>query len=236
MLGDRIASARKRAGMSQRQLAGAMGGRYDQTMISHVETGRSGFVGDGLSRAAAVMGVSTDYLFGLTDDPTPADELAKSGNSNSLATEVALIPKVAARVGRGRGDADYDATVLERLPLPLRWLTEREVSPEECHLVTVVGDLMAPTLPDGCTILVDLNSRQFRENKIFVLRFEQQVIENTLKYLTPVRVTLDKGIHEGNEFEDWYVQFDGNTESRWPLQIYDLKEVIGEAVMVVSFP
>ncbi len=41
-------------------------------MISHVENNRTGLVRDGLIQAARVLGVSTDYLLGLTDDPTPA--------------------------------------------------------------------------------------------------------------------------------------------------------------------
>ena len=71
MLGERLASARKRAGMSQRQLATKMGGRYDQTIVSRVETGKSGFLGEGLVRAAEILAVSIDYLLGLTNDPTP---------------------------------------------------------------------------------------------------------------------------------------------------------------------
>lgn len=234
LLGDRLASARKRAGYSQRQLAGAMGGRYDQTMISHVESGRSGLVGDGLTKAAEVLKVSTDYLFGLTDYPTPADELAKSSGPNS--PSFALVPEVAAIVGQGRGEAGYDATVLDRLPIPYKWLPQPEIDPDKYNLVTMKGDLMAPTIPDGCTFLVNKNSREFRDDTIFVLQFEQQVIETTLKYLTPARMALEKGVWDGKQYEDWYVQFDGNEEARWPLQIYNLKEVIGEVVMVVSHP
>ena len=236
MLGERLALARKRVRMSQRQLAAAIGERYDQTMISHVETGRSGFVGDGLSKVAAVLGVSTDYLLGLTDDPTPAHELAKTSGLNSQTPDLVRVPEVAAIVGQGRGEAGYDATVLDRLPIPYKWLPQPEIDPDKYNLVTMKGDLMAPTLPDGCTFLVNRNSCEFRDNTIFVLQFEQQVIETTLKYLTPVRMALEKSVWDGEQYEDWYVQFDGNEEARWPLQIYNLKEVIGEVVMVVSFP
>ncbi len=41
-------------------------------MISHVEANRSSLLYDGLVKAARVLGVSIDYLAGLTDDPTPA--------------------------------------------------------------------------------------------------------------------------------------------------------------------
>lgn len=235
MLGDRVASARKRAGLSQRQLAGAMGGRYDQTMISHVESGRSGLVGEGLSKVATALGVSIDYLFGFTDDPTPTDQLAsRIGVSFSQAPNVAMIPKVAAIVGKVREEAEYDVTILERLPLPSEWLTERGINPSNCHLVSFQGDWMKPTLPDGCTILVNLDAQEYREGSIFLLQFEQQIIEDIVRYLTPVRLTLDKGIFNGQKYEDWYLKFD-NIESAWPLSLYDVKRVIGEIVMVVTF-
>ncbi len=50
-------------------------------MISHVENNRTGLVRDGLIQAARVLGVSTDYLLGLTDDPTPAAELTAANRT-----------------------------------------------------------------------------------------------------------------------------------------------------------
>ena len=56
MLAKRLRKMRRSAGLTQIELAVAMGDRYDNTMISHVETGRSGLVGDGLARAAPRSG------------------------------------------------------------------------------------------------------------------------------------------------------------------------------------
>ena len=71
MLGAHLLEARKRAGLSQHQLAVKMGDRYDRSMIGHVEHGRRGLLLDGAVRAAEVLGVSLDYLVGRTEDPTP---------------------------------------------------------------------------------------------------------------------------------------------------------------------
>ena len=73
-LGTRLAEARKRAGFTQGRLATELGERYDHTMISHVEAGRSGLLLDGAAKAAQVLDTSLDYLLGLTDDPTPMDD------------------------------------------------------------------------------------------------------------------------------------------------------------------
>ena len=80
MLGERLASARKQAGLSQFRLAMELGDRYDRTMIGHVEHNRSALLLDGAAKAARTLGVSLDYLAGLTDHSTPAQpiqELAK---------------------------------------------------------------------------------------------------------------------------------------------------------------
>ena len=235
MLGDRVALARKRARMSQRQLAAEMGERYDQTMISRIETGRSWLGREALSKAAMVLGVSIDYLFGLTDDPTPVSQLVKEGSPhNSNFPVTALVSRVAAVVGTGA--EDYDATVLERLPFPRRWLEEQGINPDDCHLVSVQGDLMEPAIPDGCSILVDVSVQEVRHDGIFLLQFQQQIIERTMKYLTPVRLTLDSGIYEGVPYNHWYISFDKDSNLRWPLSLYEVENVIGEVLMVLADP
>ena len=74
--GRRLAQSRKRVRLTQVQLAVALGDRYDHTMISHVEAGRSALLFDGATKAARELGVSLDYLAGLTDTPEPAATLA----------------------------------------------------------------------------------------------------------------------------------------------------------------
>ena len=49
-------------------------------MISNVETGRSALLLDGAVKAAQTLGVSLDYLTGLTDDERPAAQLAARVN------------------------------------------------------------------------------------------------------------------------------------------------------------
>ena len=237
MLGERLALARKKKGLSQRQLGAAMGERYDQTMISRVENGRSGLVGEGLTKAAMVLGVSIDYLFGLTNDPTPADQLVQTPDQlGANSQDLVWVPKVAATVGSGGEYGQYDATIVKHVPFSREWLCERGVHPDNCHLVDVQGDIMGPRVPDGCSIFVNLDVHEFKDNGVFLLQFEQQIIERTLKYLTPVRLILDKGVFEGSPYEDWYLSFDKNKNSRWPLSLYDVQDVIGEVPAAISIP
>ena len=76
MRGERLAKARKQADLRQVDLAVALGDRYDQSIISHVESGHSALLLDGAVIAVLKLGVSLDYLVGLMDDPTPSAELS----------------------------------------------------------------------------------------------------------------------------------------------------------------
>ena len=76
MIGQRLRECRKRAGLLQIDLAVALGDRYDHSMISQVESGHKSLRFGGAVNAARELGVSLDYLAGLTDDPTPLAQLA----------------------------------------------------------------------------------------------------------------------------------------------------------------
>lgn len=68
-LGDRIRRARVKKGLSQVSLADAIGVKAG-TLSGYEREYRRPDV-EMLGRIASVLGVSTDYLLGRTDDPTP---------------------------------------------------------------------------------------------------------------------------------------------------------------------
>ena len=63
--------------MKQVDLAAAMGADYTQSAIAHVEAGHRGLSFARAMDAARALGVSLDYLAGLTDDHRPAAELSR---------------------------------------------------------------------------------------------------------------------------------------------------------------
>ena len=70
-----ILKARKLPGFSQLQLAA--GTSNTRPLLSMVEHGRANLSVANLTAAAKALGVSVDFLCGLTTDPTPARQLAK---------------------------------------------------------------------------------------------------------------------------------------------------------------
>lgn len=69
MDGQRLKNARERAGHTQDSLAEFV--NIHRRMITRYENEESSPSAEVLARLADALGVSTDYLVGLTDDPSP---------------------------------------------------------------------------------------------------------------------------------------------------------------------
>ena len=89
-------------------------------MISHVESGHSSLLLDGAAEAGRKLGVSLDYLVGLTDDPTPSAELSMA----EITPEIPQLPgarplpvrRLQTAAGSGTLDLDERGEGLRLLP------------------------------------------------------------------------------------------------------------------------
>ena len=218
MLGERIAQARKRRGIAQIDLAVAMGDRYDAPMISNVEANRRSLRLDGLANAARELQVSTDWLLGLTDDPTPFPVNRDSPNSAVAETKeryeadgegtLARLDEVAAAAGSGA--EVYDETVTAKVPFRSSWLRRNRINPRHCNIISVRGDSMEPTLPDGCQVIVDRNRKELRNARIYVMRTEEGLVVKRVK----------------QNAQGWWLMSDNPTWA--PLFLSEDTDIIGE--------
>lgn len=67
--GNRLREMREERTYSRREFAELIG--MTEMQVVRYESGKNDATGDVLARIARVFGVSTDYLLGLTDIPTP---------------------------------------------------------------------------------------------------------------------------------------------------------------------
>ena len=154
-----------------------------------VEHGRSRLSFDKMATAARMLEVSTDYLGGLTEDPTPAARLARA---LAAATGGEFLDDFGGRDATG-GDGDYAGVwvlatsvggdfvaygerVTGRLKFRRTWLARHGLVARNCRVFGVVGESMEPTLVDGCSILVDHASRRRRLGRIYVVRSEEGLV------------------------------------------------------------
>ena len=78
----------------------------------------------------------------------------------------------------GVGAEVYDETPIGLLWFRNDWLQNHSIDPKQSHIISVRGESMEPTLPDGCSILVDRSQgrRRRRVGRIFVMRTEDGLV------------------------------------------------------------
>ena len=78
------------------------------------------------------------------------------------------VVELAAAAGGGADAASEK--VVGRLWFRRDWLDRRGLDPARCAVIGVTGESMEPTLPDGCSILVDRARTRRRRGRVYVLR------------------------------------------------------------------
>ena len=202
-LGVRLASARRMRGMTQTELAVALGDRYSQSMISQVETGRSILLLDGLINAAQELHVSTDYLLGLTDDPTPTQPVPAMMVAGPD-PELVRIPREDEVPERTR--SSLVRATLETFPFPRALFEVNHIDPKNARIIQVQGQSMYPSMPDGTLILVDYGSSALKNgycyvveiNKLLLVRRLRQNAEGEYSWTSDFRSVTDAGA------DNWY--------------------------------
>ncbi len=188
LLAKRLRKVRTDRGLSQGQLANRLGN--SSHLISQVEQGRCGLTNPRLSLAAQTLGVSIDYLIGLTDEQTPSHQLAR--DLTAATARVRDLEDQQAQAGiaddgdfigvspitpaAGSGAVVDDERITGGLKFRRDWLRKHGLDPRQCRVLQVMGESMEPTLVDGASILVNLARQRRRDSRIYVVRTEDGLI------------------------------------------------------------
>ena len=156
-----------------------------------VEHGKSRFSTDRLVTAARTLDVSTDYLHGLTEDPTPAHQLARAlaaatggepfddrNGRDATRADGDYVGVYALATYAGSGAVAYNERVTGRLKFRMTWLARHGLVARNCRVIGVIGESMEPTLADGCSILVNHASRRRHLGHIYVVRTAEGLVVN----------------------------------------------------------
>jgi transcriptional regulator with XRE-family HTH domain len=114
---------------------------------------------------ARSTGVPLESLLGMVEGPADSSEESWVGSRHSRLA--GLLPVEASA---GAGAEVLEEVLVDHVRLNRAWLRQHSVSPDHCDVISVTGESMEPTLPDGCNILVDRSSRELRDGRIFVIR------------------------------------------------------------------
>ena len=176
-------------------------------MVSHIEAGRTPLRLDRAAVAARELGVSLDYLAGLTDDRPPAarlsSELAVARARVSELEDAAALPAGSAggrvlpfarpgispvplvqnaAIAAGAGGSVDGEYLLSYVPFRDDWLRRHRLNPERCRVIEVLGDSMEPTIENGAVILVDFQRTTRRRDKVFAVRYADGPVVKRLRH------------------------------------------------------
>jgi len=112
--GHRVRMLRSDLGMRQGQLAEKIG--VSNSTISGIETGTTG-ISRIAGKLATTLGTTTDYLYGLTDDPLPPKEQTETESQNGRLWEIIL--------GEYEQMSEIDKRTLYQIAVTLRLASEQ---------------------------------------------------------------------------------------------------------------
>lgn len=193
--GQRLATWRKTAGLSQRALGAAM--HVSQGYISDIESGRSGPSRDFLQSLSDTFGVNQAWVLdgrepmihphsakgfqGTTariTPPIPGKPMA--GDFQADGVGFSLVKRYDLSVSAGNGLMVVDEQEKDRLAFSNSWLSKMGIVADLAALVSVRGDSMAPTIPDGATVLIDPRQKDPAKGGIYAFTYDGEVFVKRL--------------------------------------------------------
>jgi SOS-response transcriptional repressor LexA len=198
-VGRRVKDARRAAGLTQLQLAEAVG--ITQSTISELEKGESRATKH-IARIAHACNVSVEYLEGLNDSPLPSGKTSVDGFKKSALKIMRFVPEIS-MVQAGEwteaGNA-LDISDSKLWPCPVK-------CSDDTFALRVEGESMSPAFPPGTIIFVDPTVMPESGKKVIAFledentaTFKQYFAEDGGKYLKAMN-------------PDWpskYVEINGN--------------------------
>lgn len=201
-LKDRLKYARKKAGLTQVELAERAG--IKQASISEIERGLTRSSGH-LVRLAQICGVDPVWLSEGTKFPAdqwrtimsepqpmlepppitsnatmigPIDVWDDETPLDDDEVEIPFLKEVELSAGSGR--TAVQKSVTRKLRFGKLTLRNQGVQPDQAVCVTVHGNSMEPVLPDGSTVGVDLSATTVKDGKMYAVNHDGELRVKTL--------------------------------------------------------
>ncbi len=152
--GERVREARLRSGLSQKALGSKVG--VSASAVSLWETGETSLTGKHLLQCAKVLGMNAEFLLGM-DEGKRAVKIETPSSVATVGTNdrIAMIPYY------GR-DATEEGLILQR-----DWLVQKGINVEQSRMIVAPGNSMAPTIADGCIVMIDTSKKDLQNGKVF---------------------------------------------------------------------
>ena len=137
---------------AEAQLVAESKGKYEQAKIQKIKDSH------------LTLTETPNYRPRISAHP-PSAKVAPIVRSDSRQVNVRQLAAAA-----GGGAEVLDETVVGQVSFRETWLNRRGLNPEHCDVIGTMGESMEPTLPEGCSILINRAQRKRQDGRIYVVR------------------------------------------------------------------
>lgn len=184
--GKRLASFRSSLGLNQRGFAASLG--VSPGRIGSLETDVAPPSRAFLEKMAEVYGVNADWLLyghgemlrgpggGLPGRHGQIEKVDLSrpdhGDVKYQGIEYAFARRMELSVSAGNGLVPVDEQEAEGVAFPVAWLRRQRITSDLAILVSVRGDSMAPSIPDGALVLIHVAERALSAAGVYAFNLD----------------------------------------------------------------
>ncbi len=207
VIGNRLAKMRKEAGLTQKDIAQALG--ISLNAFSFYERGQRKPSADILYKLNKIYGFDLHYL--LTGESQQPKTKEKQSNRED---EFTLVPRYDIEVSAGAGSFVETENIVSMLSFRTSWLESLNLHKGNANIVTAKGDSMEPTIKNGSILLVKTDDTiDIEDGSIYVINYSDQTFVKRLKRDL-------KGIYilsDNKQYEDQFISYEELEQS--PLNI-----------------
>lgn len=121
-------------------------------------------------------------------------------NAKILSDEIFISVPVRAKASAGNGYINFSDQ-----PLYNKMIRKNGFH-EHCYLIEVAGNSMEPLIQDGAFVVVDPYQTNYIENKVYVIKYEEEVYIKKIILKTEAKIMILKSINPA--YEDIYISAD----------------------------
>jgi transcriptional regulator with XRE-family HTH domain len=221
----RLKEIRRRAGLSIREVAEALGMEHGSSYQHYEDRYRKPLLPLDLTQKLvpifAKAGANPAELYALAGVDASGSHLLGGAEDEAAAGRIIRIEELDVRVGAGGGLASQAENVVDTWQIPTAIIRAYSTAPaNELRIITVMGDSMEPALQPGQRILVDTGDKKPSPPGIFVVWDGLGLVVKRVQMLPhsePVRVkitsdnpkydpyerTLDEAYIQGRVIGQW---------------------------------
>lgn len=168
---SRIKQLREARGLSMEALARMVGVKAWQTIQQWEREDGTAPKRDRMQVVADALETTPEFLI-----------LGEPGAQNAQASpDVCLVKEVDVKASAGTGRLVFQEDPLASSPFRADFLRAVGVKPQHALLLTVAGQSMEPTLPDGSSVLVDTSQKTIHGGRIHVVRIDDELLVKRLE-------------------------------------------------------